>query len=301
MVMKNLVLFHDDLDGNVAAYLLSILRTLKPEETNYIPYNYGEKLPTDKMIGSAAYCYFLDLQLEPGIWQRYDELCVDINEIFDHHDECPDFLEYTRVNHSEMISTTRMIWAELKSVTEPRIAIGLQRLVDIVDGLDMGRASDNIDFGSAVLEAAVMGIPRWQGTARRFSAIEAVARNLGASLHRVLATGQEIHKWKTGEVNRLIDSSYVVELEGHHVPMVNTRSLVKEVLDRLSIMKTDMVACWWYENGLFEMRLRAVSGNIDVVEIAQRYGGGGHGRTAGFRVKSFPLCMEVPDGTDEIK
>jgi oligoribonuclease NrnB/cAMP/cGMP phosphodiesterase (DHH superfamily) len=294
--MRNLVLFHDDLDGNVAAYLLSILRALKLDETVYIPWVYGEKLPTDKMIGSAAYCYFLDLQLDPEIWQRYDKLCVDCNEIFDHHKGCPKDLEWTRVNWSERLSTTKQVWALLKPMTEPRIATGLQRLVDIVDGLDMGRAGDNIDFGSAVLEAAVMGIPRWQGQARRFAAIEGQAQNLAASIHGVMACGQQIHKWKMGEVNRLIDSACVVEFEGHHMPVVNTQSLVKEVLDHLSIVKADMVACWWRQNSLFEVRLRAVSGNIDVVEIAQRYGGGGHGRTAGFRMSGLPPWTEVPDG-----
>jgi oligoribonuclease NrnB/cAMP/cGMP phosphodiesterase (DHH superfamily) len=296
-MMKNLVIYHDDLDGTVGAYLLTRLRGLKEDETAYVPYNYGDELPTVKMVGSAPFVYFVDLQFAPEIWAAYDELTVDLTEIWDHHRGMPE-LQWSKVHHSELMSASKLIWSHLKSIEDPRTAVGLQRLVNCVDAFDMGHEGDMADFGGAVLEAMVMGIPRWQLPRARFAAITKCAENLRASIHGTLAVGQQIHKWKMGEVNRLTESFYVVEFDGRHMPVVNTQTLGKEMLDRMSIVKADVVAYWWYDAGLYEVRLRSTNGNIDVVEIAQRYGGGGHGRSAGFRLTKLPWT-EVPSGLCE--
>jgi hypothetical protein len=297
--MKNLVIFHDDLDGWTAAWLLRGLHRLEYDETQFLPYDYGETLPsTDLLLGRKA-IYFLDLQFEDDVWRSYLTLNDTPIEIWDHH-KLGDLVKYyyPGLHHHPRMSTTRQLWREYKKMCEPRIANGVGRLVDIVDAVDRHILGDKADFGCAVLEAAVLGIPRWKGVRARFHALDVQAQNLSASIYEFMSTGQQIFKWKSSEVERLLRNVHVVEMDGHHIPVVNTQSLVKEVVDALCIVQADIVGCYWYTGEVYEVRLRAQNDTINVVEIAQRYGGGGHGRSAGFRLKTLPWT-EVPDGRCE--
>lgn len=297
--MKNVVMFHDDLDGWVAAWLLRGLRRLRYDETLFLPYDYGETLPPYKEFKDAEHVYFLDLQFDSEVWTGYFKNIPAKTEVWDHHEGCIKY--YPGAHYDPDKCTARLVWEEYRKFCDPRIASGVQRLVNIVDMVDLHIEGDHADYGCAVLEASVLGIPRWKGVCPRFLALDTQAQNLSASIHMFMATGQQIFKWKQGEVNRLVESAYVVKLDGQRIPMVNTQSLVTEVLNALSLVKTDIIGCYWYTGTQYEVRLRAQNDSINVVEIAQRYGGGGHGRSAGFRLKTVPWTKEVlnDDGAEK--
>lgn len=76
---------------------------------------------------------------------------------------------------------------------------------------------------------------------------------------------------------------------GHRVPVANAPYTITSDLGNLMAQEAPFAACYWdtAEGRVFS--LRSTDAGIDVSEIAQQYGGGGHRNASGFRM---PLGWE---------
>ncbi len=82
-----------------------------------------------------------------------------------------------------------------------------------------------------------------------------------------------------------------VTFEGVEVPVVNApQPDISELLDGLGQGEAFSVGWWQRADGYFSYSLRSREpSNVDVSAIAQKYGGGGHARAAGFQLREFIL------------
>lgn len=81
-----------------------------------------------------------------------------------------------------------------------------------------------------------------------------------------------------------------VTLEGHTVPCINTTALSSELGNELS--KDYPFAITYFDrDGLRYFSLRSSENGIDVSKIAELYGGGGHLRAAGFKMKQPEIVL----------
>ena len=85
-------------------------------------------------------------------------------------------------------------------------------------------------------------------------------------------------------VDALANAATTVTIDGVPVPAVETTELVSETGERMLQLHPEarFVALWHrQDDGTVKFSLRS-SGDTDVAEIAQKYGGGGHRAAAGF-------------------
>jgi oligoribonuclease NrnB/cAMP/cGMP phosphodiesterase (DHH superfamily) len=79
-------------------------------------------------------------------------------------------------------------------------------------------------------------------------------------------------------------------IRGHDVPIINTTFAISEVVGALA--EGEPFAAGWFQNqkGEYVYSLRSREDGMDVSEIAEHFGGGGHSRAAGFSRMS-PLTL----------
>jgi len=97
--------------------------------------------------------------------------------------------------------------------------------------------------------------------------------------------GDVIIKYRDNLVEGIIkENSELVELDGHKTYAVNASHSFASLLgERLFKKDVHVVARWAYYDGHIHVSLRS-DGTVDVSEIAEKFGGGGHKGSAGFRV-----------------
>ena len=101
-------------------------------------------------------------------------------------------------------------------------------------------------------------------------------------IEQLVTTGAAIIKYRDQLVQRIINHSKIIEFEGYKIPIVNTAILHSEVGAKFS-EKYPFSLTWFYENGFYIYSLR--SSSMDISPIALKYGGGGHPKSSGFRLK----------------
>lgn len=128
---------------------------------------------------------------------------------------------------------------------------------------------------SQEVSAAIASYPK------TFAAWDALAAR---DLSEVMKEGEAILRYKEELVEHYVSGAEEIELDGHKVLAANcgSRNLISDVAGRLAEGRPFGV-CWYVYKGKKHFSLRSREGGLDVAEIAQRRGGGGHARAAGFQ------------------
>jgi len=89
--------------------------------------------------------------------------------------------------------------------------------------------------------------------------------------------------------------------EGRDVLVVNASHWMSEIGARLS-PDCDFAIIWYYDHNDYDVKvsLRAFHDDVDVSEIAKKYGGGGHRKAAGFNLPGDCNIEELFDVQDEV-
>ena len=101
----------------------------------------------------------------------------------------------------------------------------------------------------------------------------------------LIPDGTAMLRYQRNMVTDIVKKAREVEIQGYKVLMVNSPVLQSEVAGFLALNRPFGVA--WFENEIGEhvYSLRSRDGGVNVCEIAAHYpGGGGHPRSAGFRL-----------------
>lgn len=105
-----------------------------------------------------------------------------------------------------------------------------------------------------------------------------------SDVEQLVKSGSLLVGSKRRHIEHALERAYFTEIGGYEVPVVNTDSHVSDVGHRLAALYPDRAfAGVWYllADGRQKWSLRSVS-NFNVARVAERYGGGGHARAAGF-------------------
>jgi oligoribonuclease NrnB/cAMP/cGMP phosphodiesterase (DHH superfamily) len=104
--------------------------------------------------------------------------------------------------------------------------------------------------------------------------------------------GKALIEYRTTLLKIMANNAYEVEFEGYRVLAVNTASEFRSDLGNLlAKMKPPFGIVWYYrKDGKISCSMRG-DGSIDLTQIAQKYGGGGHHSAASFTV---PIDLPLP-------
>lgn len=102
----------------------------------------------------------------------------------------------------------------------------------------------------------------------------------------VLSVGKPILAYKRSQVTRACAKTRTITVQDYQVPSVNSCVLQSEIGNALMTGPADpppFAVVWFRQaDGRYRYSLRSVDSAVDVSEVAQAYGGGGHRNAAGF-------------------
>lgn len=110
--------------------------------------------------------------------------------------------------------------------------------------------------------------------------------------HAFISKGNLVKRFEDKHVHDILEYKERVLFEGHEVWALNAERTYRSILgNRLAGMnmeakQTPIGIVYFRFGGAVHVSLRS-HGDVDVAEIAQRYGGGGHKNAASIRVKDF--------------
>jgi oligoribonuclease NrnB/cAMP/cGMP phosphodiesterase (DHH superfamily) len=108
--------------------------------------------------------------------------------------------------------------------------------------------------------------------------------------------GSYILAYSKTVVKKVCDKAAHRKYQGMKVMVVNSSHWMSEIGNRLS-HDCDFAVIWYYdhEDRKNKVSLRAFHDNVDVSEIAKRFGGGGHKKAAGFALPAGKHIEEIFD------
>jgi hypothetical protein len=118
-------------------------------------------------------------------------------------------------------------------------------------------------------------------------------KDLDNDFEHCVAVGTALLGNKTKEMGIMLQSAYFVCFEGHVVPCINASVNQSDLCEALYTKhKASPFAVAWAFNGKqYKISLRADKDEVNLAELAERYGGGGHRRAAGMRVETLPWVI----------
>lgn len=103
-----------------------------------------------------------------------------------------------------------------------------------------------------------------------------------SNVEKCIADGALIRQYVDRKVERACQRAVLTTFLGHKIKVVNSTEFVSDVGNKLC-QDCDFVIVWYHDNKnkRFPVSLRS-NGDVDVSEIAKKFGGGGHAAAAGF-------------------
>jgi len=260
ITMKTLVLYHDDVDGFTAAWI--VWRAFD-HEIEAVPVNYGQPPPDvtgrDVLIVDFSYprATLLDMKAKATSLR-----------VFDHHKSAQQDLAGLDFCVFDMDrSGAQLVWDELMGGKRPT-------LVDHVGDRDLWRFK--LPF-SREINAWIHCRPQ------TFEVWTMLAHDIDHDHDNIVVAGRGAVANIEAYVTAMKRYARVVEFCGYHVPVVNAPGPnASEVLGALAEDGYPFAVGYFQRSdGRWQYSLRS-RGDFDVAELARFFGGGGHKNAAGF-------------------
>lgn len=275
--MKPLIIYHDDMDGFVAALCYYLVLG---DSAEYRAVNYGEPPPPDAVDRPVAVLDFsYDRETTEALWTATGQQLF----VLDHHVSAAENLKglpYCQIDVTK--SGAKLAFAhlsnDLKSMAElhkgditHNLIFRLEEIVAAVDDCDRcaHRYPDSRVIYST-LHSYAMDFELWRTVV------------LARGNHLIL-DGDIISRYRDQTVKRIVQHARTGKLEQYQVKVVNTPTYQTDVGTALARDNQTIVVLWFQQaDGQYRYSLRSAPNGPDVQEIATRYGGGGHVHAAGF-------------------
>jgi len=272
---KITVLYHNDLDGKCCAAIIDYY--YKNEiDTNltFISFDYEKDYKVPKEVYKCDMLYIVDCTLDPNTMTDLFENYHKNNFIWiDHHIS-------SIMNNNSSIYGTRLpgpnsacylTWIDLYGYTDIPDAVKYISDRDVWS-YKWGKLTIGFTEWLASQDNSVENKKMW------YSIFE--NRNIGKHIDDGMIMYNSRIKMLKDDVDRL---SYESEINGVKCLKMNCTSLysISDVC-ALMIEKGYEVAWSWYKAKEMKYHSLRSNGNIDVSEIAKKFGGGGHKNAAGF-------------------
>ncbi len=220
--------------------------------------------------------YFVDIVPERKI---LEDLIKKDNKIIiiDHHQSAKNILdlkkfENVEINLNMRRSASVLVWQYF--FPKKRIP----KLLLYVEDMDLWKFK--IPYTREVLATINlndMDFKKWDKIAKELE--DRKGRN------KYVQIGKKIIEYQDNMIKEIMQEAKEVKFEKHKTLAVNSSVLISE-LGHALIKKKPPMAIVWFEAGEDKRVSLRSNGKVDVAKIAEKYGGGGHKRAAGFALKN---------------
>lgn len=263
-----IVLYHGSCqDGFASAW--AIKKYFNTDSIEFVPVNYGEEPPYDKLKGRKA--YIVDFSYKRDQMLKICELTTR-TIIIDHHKTAQKELEGLEHQNLTLIFDMTKSGA---SLTWEHLNVGAFKIPWIIQ--------------------YIQDRDLWAWELPNSKAINAAIRSYGydfenmdywASLPEpsdlLISEGSAILRYQDEIINTHVKNAVEVDFDGHKVLCVNSTTLISEIGQQLATSRPFGMSYFIRADGKKIYSLRSDNNGLDVSVIAKNHGGGGHKNAAGF-------------------
>lgn len=238
-------------------------------EGEYIPVSYGSTVPT---ITEEDDVYLLDFSYPKAMLETLPRRSLTV---LDHHKTARADLEGLK-NATIVFDMNRSGAGITWDYFFP--ADRRPKLVDYAEDHDLWRF--NLDSSRAIrayMHSKPYSFDRWDILAKDLDYFN--------SFLDCVDKGEAVLDYMQQQVKMICDKAYFDYIDGHAVPVVNATTLYSEVGEELCKRFPNWpYAAYWFrrEDGKTQWGARTQRDDVDVSEVAKKYGGGGHRKAAGW-------------------
>jgi len=265
--------YHDDMDGRLAAYSVRRKWSLDHFDwvpADFVPCQYGQAFPLG-LIDKGEAVWIVDFSIEPDVMRL---LLARASEVvwIDHHktaiEKYEGFQDVVAGVRKDGIAACELTW----TYCFPREA--MPRAVRLVGDRDAWRWA----YGDEA---------RWFHAGLCLHDTSPASDFwLPPSCDEIVAEGKIVETYRRQFYNELAGGiGYSVEFEGHKCWAINAARVSSDLFPRYMEQYAVILPHYCDRSG---WSVSMYSNDIDVSEIAKRYGGGGHKKAAGFPCKELP-------------
>lgn len=280
--MKHLCIYHKNcLDGFAASLAVSEWfdqNDIPEEDREFVAAQYGdpeEYQPDvkDKFVMIVDFSYPRDVLIQM-------EADADRLIVIDHHKTAQEALEGLPFCHFDMSQSGAMLtWKYCFPDTEEH---PVPKLIEYIQDRDIWtKALPDTDEVSAGLQSLPKTFESWRPFLN------------DCLIDDLITAGHSILMYQQRHIEKVTNAKIpMVYFCGHHVPCINTTTLISEIGNELS--KNHPFAMMYFDTEDKRVySLRSAKDGLDVSEIAKQFGGGGHKNAAGFSVPKSELLMSA--------
>lgn len=296
------VIHHNDADGYMSAKIVSTAQGLN--DNDFICMDYTRELDLS-LIDKNELVYIVDYSLEPYlmgellnktknvIWIDHHKTAIDKYKDFPNVDEIKGF-------RFDGISATALAWLYMRGLTVNTgnytkdyyyMMTKLEKAplsIQLINDWDVWNhfKSDTKPF----MVALNSEIDCWESPNNSFWYD---LYKSGSFVKELVEKGRVMTKFRDGWASKFrFNYGFTINLEGHKVFCLNLGNANSEYFGDL-IDKFDAVMTFCYKGtlNLFNASIYS-NGNVDVSEIAKKFGGGGHKGASGFTFKDFSFITD---------
>lgn len=295
--------YHLDLDGKCAGYLVGAYVCTKEDRKpeNFIKINYGMEFPIDK-IEKDEEVFIVDFSIDPDDMRKLLKITKNVVWI-DHHKSAIEKYK----DFEEHISGVRMTGPGISGATLTEWFFQCNSKVDGMEAIP-GLKPEMDDYMWTNIPTMIKLVADWDtwtfeyGDRTKYfhTAFEMYEyepweydqwEDLSINLNRYVHQGKMLYMYKQKQAEEYIKSKgFAVEFEGYKCFAVNHGLINSDFFESVDD-KYDIYIGFAYNGGSkrWSYSLRAANDNVDVSEIAVKYGGGGHKGAAGFASDKYVL------------
>lgn len=276
-----------DLDGHCSG---AIVKYFNPE-CEMIGINYGQEFPWDS-IEFGETVYMVDFSLEPfELMEELNRLCDHYFIWIDHHKtaiELDNKLQKEKCMHipgirqEEGKAACELTWEHFSSKPVPK-GVSLLSKYDIWDHKDPNVLP--FQYGMRNYNTNPDNQHMW-------GCLFEYEDKAGFMINNFVQEGIPIVVYIINDDKRYINAHhFVIEFEGYTCLAVNRLDTNSYIFSDVWNPKNyDLMLTFGWNKNKWAISLYS-EGNINVGEIAKKYGGGGHHNAAGFSVKELPFKL----------
>lgn len=294
--------YHTDMDGKCAGaivhkYYVRELNLDDVEACQFIPINYKDEFPFDQIIpGELVVIVDFSLQ-KPGEWEKLFAITDNVIWI-DHHktaiEAFPEHLRPLLKGGIQEIGDAGCVLAWKYFYP----GAGIPRIVELLGDYDIwafkfGQDTNALQTGIRLYETDPEhdNWIKWLDT--QYYNIELDGQGyLQDGMIKMLQEGYLCLKYRdmtwAGQIKAW---SFFVDFEGYRAVCCNAGSVSSQLFDSVKD-PFDLMMPFVFDGKQWTVSIYTKNKDIDVSEIAKRYGGGGHRGAAGFQCKELPFAIE---------
>jgi oligoribonuclease NrnB/cAMP/cGMP phosphodiesterase (DHH superfamily) len=294
------VIYHDDLDGQASAQIfIEYNKYNKRDKLILMPSDYDKELDYNSFIKPDDIVYCFDFK--PDI-----KKILDITEMFvwiDHHKTAIES-EYNNDSikgiRSDKFAACELVWRYFFSNEKFPELFKVPLAVQYIGNYDSWKWKELVDsnndddnqlgYNSCYFYEGMLSEPRI------FDMLDLCIFNSKDSdkwVDIIIRRGKIVDRFLTQDSSEVIkNNAYKSELDGYSCYCCNTTRHSSLLFDSIDD-EYDVMVAYNFNGNNWCVSLYSKNKNVDVSDIAKKYGGGGHKGAAGFTAETIPKFLKI--------